>query len=234
MQLGRDRRQRRDLPLDGRGRHIVRDGPDRVAIEPQHLGRVLGRPDHRSGTHLRTDRDRLELELGHDAEVAATAAQTPEQLGLAIGGGGDEPTRGRHQIDRSQPVGGQPVSAGEPADTAAERLPGHPRACDHAGRHRETERLCLGVELTLEHTRLHPRRTADRVDPDATQPGQIDDHAVGRRMTRQAVAAAPDRDRHPRRPGKPHRRPYVVHTGTAQDHRRMTVDRTFQTLRSSS
>ena len=59
---------------------------------------------------------------GHDAEVAAAAAQGPEQLGLVLGVGADEAALGGDELDRGHGVRLHAVLAGEPADAAAERV----------------------------------------------------------------------------------------------------------------
>ena len=48
---------------------------------------VLDRPERRPADHVR-DRMSAERELGHDAEVAAAAAQRPEQVGVLVGARG--------------------------------------------------------------------------------------------------------------------------------------------------
>ena len=72
---------------------------------------------------LGAQRVRLELELGHDAEVAPAAAQRPEQVcvlvaacpaGLAVGG---------HDLGRVEAVDRQPMAAHQPPRPAIERQP---------------------------------------------------------------------------------------------------------------
>ena len=74
-----------------------------------------------------------ELKLGDDSEVAATAADSPEQVGVRarIGGdlfrvGGDE-LRGEQLIDR------EAVLTLQPADAAAEGQPGNSGVRDDSG-----------------------------------------------------------------------------------------------------
>jgi hypothetical protein len=66
-----------------------------------------------------------EVEADRDAEVAAAAAQRPEQVGVLHGVRADQPSvRGDH-LRRGQAVDGQPVPADHPADAAAQRQPAH-------------------------------------------------------------------------------------------------------------
>ena len=87
------------------------------------------------------------LELGDDPEVAATAAQAPEELGLFGLAGLDEVALGGDQIDRDELVDRQPVLAMKPADTTAERQACDAGVGDDSARRREPERLGLAVEL---------------------------------------------------------------------------------------
>ena len=59
-----------------------------------HLAGALDREPQRSRVGLR-ELEQLELDRGHDAEAAATAAQRPEQIGLALAVRPDEPRRRR-------------------------------------------------------------------------------------------------------------------------------------------
>ena len=54
-----------------------------LAPRVQHLGGALAREEEDAGVDLR-DRVELELERGDDAEVAAAAAERPEQLRLVV------------------------------------------------------------------------------------------------------------------------------------------------------
>jgi hypothetical protein len=74
-QLRRDGLDRRRHPVDDDGGELVRHIGDPLAIEPQHVGRPLHRPDDRAGEHLGPDRIEPELELGDDPEVPAAASE---------------------------------------------------------------------------------------------------------------------------------------------------------------
>ena len=61
-----------------------------------------------------------EEERGDDAEVAAAAAQRPEEIGVLRLAGGDEAAVGQHHVGLEQVVDGQAELAGEVAEPAAE------------------------------------------------------------------------------------------------------------------
>ena len=69
--------------------------------------RILEREHDEPAERLRPERMQLKLELGHDAEVAAAAAERPEEVGIFICAGphvlavsGDD-FRGDEVVDRS-------------------------------------------------------------------------------------------------------------------------------------
>ena len=68
----------------------------------------------------------LKLEVGDDTEIAAPAAQSPEQVFVLIVTRGDLPTVCKNDIGRQQVVDGEPDAAGQVADSAAQRQPAYP------------------------------------------------------------------------------------------------------------
>src|SRR5262245_65305837 len=68
----------------------------------------------------------LKLEAGDDAEVAATAAQGPEQIFVLVIARGDLPAIGENDIGRQQVVDGEPDAAGQVAYAAAQPQAAHP------------------------------------------------------------------------------------------------------------
>src|SRR2546430_5265911 len=116
-----DEGQRRRLPVDDDRHQLVRRVGERVAVEASHLGRVFHRPEDWPGHHLRPQGVEPELELGDDPEVAAAAANAPEEVGVLILARLDELTVGGDQIDGEQLIDREAVLAHHPADAAAER-----------------------------------------------------------------------------------------------------------------
>src|SRR4029077_8395774 len=137
------------------------------AVETQNVSRLLHRPEDRPGEHLCAEWDAVELELRDDSEVAASAAEAPEQIGVLVLACLDELAPGSHDIHRDELIDREPVLAHDPADSAAERQARDARVSDDAGRNRETERLRLPVELAEQHAGLHPRRAPFRIDAHA-------------------------------------------------------------------
>ena len=64
-----------------------------------------------------------ERERRDDAEVAAAAAQRPEEIGVRVIAGGDEAAVGEHDVGGEQVVDGEPEAPGQVADAAAEGEP---------------------------------------------------------------------------------------------------------------
>ena len=83
---------------------------DRVAVEAQQLGRGVERVgDQPAGD--RPDRVQAVRERGGDAEVAAAAAQRPEQVRVRGGVDLQHLAGRRHELDGEQVVGREPVLA---------------------------------------------------------------------------------------------------------------------------
>src|SRR4029453_15033032 len=61
-----------------------------------------------------------ELEPGGHPEVAPAAADGPEQVGVGLVVGGEQPAVGGDDLGREQAVDGQPVLAGQVADSATQ------------------------------------------------------------------------------------------------------------------
>jgi hypothetical protein len=102
---------------------------------------------------------------------------------------------------------------------------------DDARRCGQPERLGLPVELTEQDARLHARRPRVRVDADALHQAQVDQERIVRdRQAREAVPAAPHRDREPVLATQFHRRDHVRDTRAPRDQRRAPVDRAVPDL----
>ena len=95
----------------------------------------------------------LEEEGGHHAEVAAAAAQRPEEIGVFRLAGRDEAAVGQHDVGLEQIVDGQPELAGEMTDAAAEGDAADPGGGDDAAGGAQTE----GVGGMVQIAQLAPR-----------------------------------------------------------------------------
>jgi hypothetical protein len=80
-------------------------GRERVQ-EAEHLRCLLQRPEDRPAVYEGPDRVHVVLQGGRDAEVAAAAAEPPQQLGFAVRVGTQPLAVGRNQVGRAQVVDG--------------------------------------------------------------------------------------------------------------------------------
>ena len=71
---------------------------------------------------------RLQLERGDYAEVSATAADGPEQIGVVVFTGGRDLAGGENYFGREEVVDRHPVAAHQPAQAATKGEPGDARA----------------------------------------------------------------------------------------------------------
>ena len=111
--------------VDECGEHgeIVGAVRDRVAIEAEQIARRLDRVgDQAARDHLQ--RVQAVREGRRDAEVAAAAAQRPEEVRVGRLGHFAHLAGGVDELDGQQVVGGQAVLGHQPAEAAAERQPG--------------------------------------------------------------------------------------------------------------
>ena len=185
-----------DSAEHGRG---VRRLPRRVEAQVSPSGHRRAGIGHREvelGAHgARAGHVQLELELGHDAEVAAATAQPPEQLGVLLRRGAHDLAIRGDQLERDHVVAGQSVLAGEPAHAAAQGQPTHTRVRDVAGRGGHLVRLGRRIERTEQSTSLDPCSPVIRVDAHAAHRGQVDHQtALGNRQPDDAVPAAANPD----------------------------------------
>ena len=101
---------------------------------------------------------------GGDAEVAAAAAQPPEQLRLGLGVDVHPLAVGGHEVDGEQVVDGQAVLAHEVPEPAAERQPADAGVADDPAGGGEPELLGGAVELAPEDAAGRARGARRRVD----------------------------------------------------------------------
>ena len=225
VQVLGDDRQRGDGAEPDDGAELVGRFGDEVPVEAQHVGGILGRPEDRSGHHGRADGVQREPERGDDAEVAAAAAQRPEQVGVFVGGRPDDAALGGDHLGGQQVVDGEPVLAHEKADAATEREPGDAGVAHDAARGGQTVGLCLVVDVAPQRTALHQRRAADRVDPDGPHRREVDDDAVvTHRGTGHVVAPASYGDLEVVVPGETHGRGHVGGPAASSDQPGAPVD----------
>ena len=128
MKLGREQIDGWHGHLGEEAAELARLRGQELAVEAHHLRRLLHRPERRPGHHGRAERMGLKLERGHDAEVAAAAAQRPEQIGMLARAGVHLRAIGQHHVGADQVVDREPEAARQVADAAAEREPADARS----------------------------------------------------------------------------------------------------------
>jgi hypothetical protein len=167
----------------------------------------------------------LQVERGHDAEVATAAAQPPEELGVLVGRRLHHATVGRHHFRTDQVVAGESELPLEPAAAASQREPGDARVGHATAGDREAVLLRRGVELTPVEARLGAHRARVRIDRDALHAAHVDHQTVvdhGR--TGHAMTTAVHRQPHVLRARVLDRGDDVVGGAAHRDQRRAAVD----------
>jgi hypothetical protein len=164
-------------------------------------------------------------ERRHDAEVAAPAAERPEQVRVLILARGDDAAVRQHDLRGQQVVDREPVLAGEIPVPSAERQPAHPGRRDDPRGRRKPERVGGAVEIGQQRSTLDRRRPSAGIDADLPHPAQIDhEPLVHGAEPRAVVASAADRDVEAALASELERGGDVRHAGTARHHGRPSID----------
>ena len=134
------------------------------------------------------------LERGDDAEVAAAAAQRPEQVGVLVGRRAHDLALGGDHVHRDHVVAGPAVAARQVAEAAADGEAGDAGGGDEAEHGRQPVHLRLAVQIAQRAAGLRAADALRRIDPDAAQQRQVDHQpAVAHREAGDVVAAAAHR-----------------------------------------
>ncbi len=144
----------------------------------------------------------------------------PEQLRLVVRGRAVERTVGGDDLDRAEPVDGEPVPPREPADAAGRREPADPDSAVVAGGDREAVRGERPRDLEPRRARSDADESALGVEElDRVERGEVDDEpAVVRRAPAHAMAGAADAERQiAMAGGEGDGIPHAVHVGGPED-----------------
>ena len=164
---------------------------------PEHVVH-LGRGGQRVGDEPAEDdveRVGLELEGCRDPEVAPSAPERPEQVGLDVGVDDPHLAVGGDDLDLGDVVDRQPVHAHEPAEAPTQGQPGDAGGRDDPAGCRLPVDAGGAVVLVPGGATLHPGPPAGGIDVDAAHQGQVDHQpALGHGPARHVVAPAPHRD----------------------------------------
>jgi hypothetical protein len=137
-----------------------------------------------------------EHELGHDAEIAATAAERPQQVRVTALTRLNGRAVRRHDGRTDEVVARQPARPHQEADPAGQRQSADPGVDERATRNVEPVRDGRAVDVLPQRSTLRECEPALRVDRHAPHPAQVDDERILRkRLPGDAVASATDRDR---------------------------------------
>ena len=201
--------------------------PSTSSRQPATTSRgVVAVEEDEAAEHGRPDRMQCHLHRRHHAEVAATTAQAPEELGVVVRTGLHHRAVGGHHLGGEQVVAGQAVGPHEVADAAAEREAAEPGGRDQAAGGGQAMRLCGGVEPGPLRPAAGGGSTCRGIHLDGVHRRQVDDDAVvARRESGDAVRAAAHGDRQAFAGGEAHGAHHVGGPGGSHHHRRALVDR---------
>ncbi len=135
----------------------------------------------------------LEGEGGHHAEIAATAAQGPEEIGMVVRVDGEELAIGGDDFGGDDVVAAQTEGAHEVAESAAHGEPADAGGGDDPAGGGETGVMTGGIELGPGDAALDDGGVALGIDGDLLHSGKVDHHAaVADRAAGDTVPAAAD------------------------------------------
>ena len=130
-----------------------------------------------------------ERELRDDPEVAAAAAQRPEELGLALGVRLDDRAVGEHDGRRHEVVDRQAHAARQVPHAAAERQPADSRGADDPDGDRQAVLMRRLEDVLEQRPAADPRHLRRGVDLDRVHLRQIDHEPVVDRAEPAAVVS---------------------------------------------
>lgn len=193
---------------------------------PGRGGRVEDRAcEHGPRSVRRADGLQSELQRGDSPEVAAAAAQRPQQVRMLVLADADEVTVGRDGLRAYEVIAGEPVRTVEMAESAAQDEPRDADARDDRPRCGQSDLARGAVDIRPGRPASDPRHPARGVHLDGAhgrqvdhQPTVVDGEAVD------VVAAGPDRQRYVVRTGEQDSGADVVGISAADDRRRPPVD----------
>ena len=202
------------------GQLAGRLGGDR-SVAPEDLVGPLEGPGDEPAVDGRADLVQAEREPGDDAEVAAAAAERPEQVGVLVAvGGADLAVRG-DDLDLLEVVDRPAEAARQVAEAAAEGQAGDADLGDEAEHGRQPVLLRRPVDVLEQAPRPDVRELGVGIDRDVAHAGHVERQAaLGDRGSGDVVAAALDAEQQPVVAREPHRRGDVVRRGRLEDERR--------------
>ena len=158
---------------------------------------------------------------GHDAEVAAAAAQRPQQVGLRVGAGGHAPPVRQHDFGAEQVVRRQAAGTAERAVAAAQAQAGHADRAAVAHCRDQAVGAGGGGHILGPGAARDSGHKRSRVHRHIPHPGEVDDEPiVAQGAPRPVVPAAAHRQLQAVAPRGAHRRLHVLGLSAERDYRR--------------
>ncbi len=185
--VGQPRQRRADVQLVGEaGRPF--------GVELEDVAGLFHRPHDIPGEHVTVERMQLVLEFRDHAEVAAAAADRPEQVGFLVRRNPADAAVGGDDAGAGDIVDGQPVFAIQPAEAAAERVAAAARVRDDPGGGHQAFLEARRVEVVEQGAALCASPPRVRIRRDGIHLRQVDHQAaLANRFAGPAVAAAAHR-----------------------------------------
>src|SRR5262249_61191734 len=175
-------------------RMLVRQRLRAVAEEPQQVAGAVIRTAYQAARDPGPHPMQLKFEGGSHTEVAAAAADGPEQIGLFFFARAHCLARSGDKFDGPDVVEGEAIFAHQPAQSATQREPGDTRTRNDPARDRETVQLRLAIEFGPGNSTLNTRCSAFGVNMNTFHGCQVDHYsAVDGRAARHVVTPAANR-----------------------------------------
>ena len=194
------------------------------SYEAHDLGGLLERPEGRAGDHG-ADRVQPEPERSDDAEVAAAAAESPQQVGVLLLACLDHAAVGQDHVRLEQVVDREAAPAGQVAQPAAKGQAADSGGGDDPAGGGHPERVRCVVDVAPYTAALHVDDAVLGIDPDTLHLREVDDQAVVHASeTRAVMPPASDRELHPAVTGVVDRGDHICDVRAAGDQRRPLVD----------
>lgn len=159
-------------------RMLIRQGNRAVAEQPEDVAGGLKLMRDQAAGDCGTDGVKLKFEGCSHTEIAAPAANCPEQIRRFSGACKYLLARSRHQFDRTEVVESEAMFAHQPAQPAAERESGNPGAGHDAAGHGQAMGLRLAIEFCPGDATLHPSDPPLGIDENALHGCDIDHQAT--------------------------------------------------------
>jgi hypothetical protein len=158
----------------GRGEQSIRKTRRMLGVVLEDVSRARHWPLNHAAVHVRGCCMQRKLELGHDAKVAAAAADCPEEIGVFVRA--DTPDRSirSHDLRGHEIVDRKPKFTTESPVAAAEREPAQARVRDDAPGRDEVVRQRRDVEVVDQRAAAYAGPARDGIDEDAFEVRQIE------------------------------------------------------------